>query len=98
MQPSEILLRDWAIQKLKEVGLTPDADALISITTDEESTEGGCYTCGPFIEYFIVIQVNGHDTLRLEGNLWDFLSEIMKTVPAHEEEAMAKEVEDLVYA
>lgn len=98
MQPSEILLRDWAIQKLKEVGLTPDTDALVSITTDENLIEGGCDTCGPWTEYFIVIQVNGHDTLRLEGHLWDFMSEIMKTVPLTEEDSMTQKIEELVYA
>jgi len=78
MKPlSQTLLEAWAIKKLREVGLTPDPDAAISVREKEEWTEGFCDTCGPDFEYYVVIVVNGHDTLTMSGNLYNLMNEIM---------------------
>lgn len=76
-RPSQELLRDWAVNKLMEVGLTPDPDAEIHVYESEEWSEGGCETCGPHVDYELNIQVNGNTVRSLSGGLGSFVSEII---------------------
>lgn len=100
-RPSQELLRDWAVSKLQEVGLTPDPDAEIRVYETEEWSEGGCETCGPWVDYELNIAVNGNTVRTLGGGFGAFVNEIIgfqwSDVPADEYDAAFRGVRELVH-
>lgn len=100
VQPSQELLRDWAVSKLQEVGLTPDPDAEIRVYESEEWSEG-CDCCGPRVDYELSIAVNGNTVRTLGGGFGAFVNEIIgfqsSDVPTDEYDAAYQGVRELVH-